>query len=192
MGDELNLTLPQKEPPKDRGGLLTILIAVAILLGGANLAVLLLGNPGTTGTAPGLDTEGLREVALKLERQELGPEAVSAWREVLVRPDLDDEERAKIWYRVGKLHQDEGSYGEALDAFYRCEHAAQVPGLRDELSIRVEDCLARLGSFSSMQHELKGRTALSGEGAEEKIVAEIGPRKITEAVQEGFEEAYNL
>ncbi len=185
MSDELNLTLPEK---KQKNGKMPWWIPV--LLGLILIACLLQlvlphfhGGGSVDLPAGSLSPEERRDIALKLEKQELGGEAVWAWREYLASSDLDTGSRAKIWYRMGKLLQDEGRFGEALDAFYRCESHGAPEELEPEIARRVQECLQRLGKLTSLSYELKDRTGLEEGGDPEgsKVLAEIGPRKITQA-----------
>ncbi|MBT3380760.1 MAG: hypothetical protein HN742_28155 [Lentisphaerae bacterium] len=188
MSDELNLTLPQR-PGKTKGGRstypwVTPLILIAVV---ANLVVAFrAGGPSErSGPRPGqLDPDAQRKLALKLEKQGLTQPAVDAWLAYLDVADADDEKRARVWYRIGQAYEEGRQYAEALAAYYRSESFAELTELSSEISRRTQTCLEALGKFAVLRHELADRVGLKQDGekgAGEKVVAEIGAHKITEA-----------
>lgn len=180
MTDELKLTLPERAPKQHRPPILVVSLLIAVLIAAAaNLAVSLAGR---TAPAQGdLQQVKLRELALKLEQQDLKERAIATWKQVLECPSLGGTERAKIWYRIGTLSQDSGQDEAALDAYYRSEAHANVKEIAPEIARRVQECLEHLGKFADLQSELKERTSPQAEPQKPGavIVAEIGPRKIT-------------
>jgi len=199
MPDELDLTLPRgkKDQPSTGRRRLPAALAVILLIGIANLVLVWRGSSGRpeptlTG---GFTPASSKDLALKLEKQDLNESAARAWREYLASPGLDDVERAKVWYRVGKLHQESGHYEKALDAFYRSEAVAHVNELSEEISRRSQECLEALGKFAALRYELAERVG-SEEGQVrpgDEIVAEIGPQKITKAqLDESIEKQIDL
>jgi parvulin-like peptidyl-prolyl isomerase len=184
MTDELNLTLPKRGtdrtgPPK----LIPIVLFLLIGIGVANLVVALYG-PHHRKEAPRLgrlQAQELQDLALKLEKQSLWDQATEAWHEYLVRSDLDAEGRAKIWYRIGKVHQDAGEHRKALAAYYRSESHAELPELAPDINRRVQECLELSGKFAALRYELEDRVGVEKTASGEEVVAEIGAYKITKA-----------
>jgi hypothetical protein len=133
--------------------------------------------------SPGLSNKKLEELALKLEEQKLSGAAARAWIEYLqaVRPGGD--EAARIWFRVGKLHQDANEYEPALEAYYRSEAVAKIDELEPEISKRTADCLEALGKFAALNYELESRTAVAKNDSTggKDVLAEVGTWKITRA-----------
>ena len=123
----------------------------------------------------------LKDLCLKLEKQGLAREADALWQEVLARPGSSAREKAKIWYRVGKLRQEQGDYGPALAAYYRSESLAELTDLASEINRRVEECLEGAGRFSALRYELEDRVSVGGEKKSDAVLAEIGSQKITRA-----------
>lgn len=187
MGDKLNLTLPERNsghgrPPKT----VIILLGFLLLLGMANLFILLNGLPGGTNGRPenGLSPENLKEIALRLEKQDIGDGAVQIWQEYLAQAEPTREEQAKIWYRIGKILQNDGKYEPALAALYRSEHLAKIPELTPEINRRVQESLESLGKFAALRYELADRVGIddgSGKNAGGRVLAEIGGHKITQS-----------
>jgi len=186
MADELDLSVPEREKkPSARPGAVRTLLVILLILGIANLVVSLSVPP--RGERPPasihLSPESQKNLALKLERQKLHATAVEAWQEYLASAQLDAEERAKIWYRVGKLHQEAGSYERALESFYRSESLAEVEELTPEINRRSQECLEALGKFAALRYHLAERVDLGKRETApgEEVVAEIGEQKITKA-----------
>ncbi len=184
MADELNLTLPERKTaatgPSKLG---TVLLLVLVAIGVANLVAALYRPEHREGTRPisGLAAADIRDLALKLEKQSLWDQAASTWREYLVQTDLDAEGQAKIWYRIGKLHQDAGEPQKALAAYYRSETYAEVPELKSDINRRVQECLETAGRFAALRYELEDRVGVEKTAAGETVMAEIGGSKITKA-----------
>ena len=72
---------------------------------------------------------------------------------------------------------------QALDGYYRSESFAEVDEISAEIGRRTERCLESLGKFAALRYELAERVgvAASSDALGETVVAEIGPRKITQA-----------
>lgn len=114
--------------------------------------------------------------------------SAEAWKEYLAVATPNDNEAAVVWYRIGKLYQNDGNYANALDSYYRSESFADIDGMSTELAMRVQECLESLGKFSALRSELASRTDMitsSGKNGSvvkgDRAVAEIGPQKITES-----------
>lgn len=182
MPDELNLSLRERKGKGGKPSALVILLLFWLLgFAVANLVVALRSGPGGR-AAPGtgeLAPDAAKELALKLEKQGLRTRAVEAWQEYLDGAVVDDEGRAKIWYRVGKLYQDAQDYDRALAAYYRSESLAEVAELKSDLGQRVQRCLEAAGKFSALRHELAGRVGMQDDNAGDEVLAEIGNHKVT-------------
>ncbi len=177
-------------PPRDdqgarpsRAGILIVAAVVAI-----SLAVGLFFNiggdrKGRGGATSGLSGKKLEELALKFEDQKLPGAAARAWTEYLESSRPGDDDAARIWFRIGKLHQEASDYERALEAYYRSEALAGVDELRDEISRRTAECLEALGKFAALNYELESRTAIarSDSSGGKDVVAEVGTWKITRA-----------
>lgn len=183
MSDDLGLRLNKQGDGDGKSGKTLLRVSGAVLV--LALAILVLQVAGMLGRkSPGgnLPPERLEALALKLEKQGLGGAAASAWEDYLDASGAGDEKRARIWYRIGKIRQEEGSYEEALDAYYRSESHASLNELESEISRRVEECLESLGRYAALSSELERRTAVPGsERPGSVVLAEIGDRKITRA-----------
>jgi len=186
MPDELNLSLPDRDRarrPSPRA--VPTLLAILVILGTANLVVTLLRSPRGqgAGSPAALGPEAEKDLALKLGKQGLRSAAAQAWRRYLDSADLSDAERARIWYRIGQVHQEAGDYEPALDAFYRSESCAVVDELADEIGRRSQECLEALGKFAALRYHLAERVQIGADATApgDAVVAEIGKQKITKA-----------
>ena len=181
--DTLNLTVPQRPAPKPGTARTVPVLLVGLLIAVvANIGLSLLRPAGAT--TPGgavLDAEARKQLALKLERQRLHTEAAGAWRQYMDASRIDNEQAARIWYRIGILYQDAGEWAKALDGFYRSESFATIDGLNTEINRRTRECLESLGKFAALRDELARRTSLDADaGAEgDEVLAEIQGMKIT-------------
>ena len=184
MSEELKLTLPERKKPAGAVAKLSVLLLALVLLTGlANIALTLRQSAGrapTLGPAT-LPSEAQKALALKLEKQGISEQAVSAWEEYLDAASLDGKEQAAIWYRIGKLQQDEGDYAQALDSYYRSESFNKTASLEADIGRRAQECLESLGKFAALRYELTERTSLGETAPGEEVLAEIGPQKITRA-----------
>lgn len=184
MSDDLKLTLPERGRPTG-GAPKAVLAMLAILLavGAANALILLSRGGGRPAPRTGLTPEAERDLAMKLEKQELRVAAVEAWKEYLALARPNPEEEAKIWYRIGTLYQAAGDFENALNGFYRSEGLAKVEELAPEIGRRTQECLEGLGKFAALRYELADRVGMGDSKARagEEVVAEIGPQKITKA-----------
>jgi len=181
MNDKLNLSLGEEENGRrSNRTALYILLGITVIIAAATLVtVILLHSPGNpaSGRHSG---ERLKELALKLEKRNLNEAAVETWEEFLNTGAAGREESGSVWYRIGKIHQDNGEYERALAAYYRSESFEPMEDVRHELSGRITECLEMAGRFNAMEAELADRTSVSGKSAETEVVAEIGNREITD------------
>lgn len=203
MSKELDFSIPGADNKSKKTPIkwVYILLAVLILISAYNTLLFTKGSSLKNIIENGLvPPEGeLKQLALKLEKQELNSQAVAAWKEYLTTANTDADETAKIWYRIGKIYQNTGDYDNALNAFYRSESFSRPDDIKDEINRRIQDCLESAGKFAALRYELGDRVGenlgtdensksiVSGSG--EKIIAEIGSYKITrEALDKKIED----
>ena len=193
MSNDLDFSIPEaeKKSPNPSMKWIYILLVLIIIISALNALIILKGNPGNKKSGSSLipPNEKLKQLALKLEEQDLNSQAVDAWKEYLSDARPDEVETAKIWYRIGKIYQKASDYDNALNAFYLSETFSKPPDIRDEISRRIQECLESAGKFASLRYELGDRVEgnlksngnnknnPSAEGG--NIVAEIGSYKIT-------------
>ena len=130
-----------------------------------------------------IDIDLQKKLALKLEKQGLFTSSANAWKEYISNAGLVKKETALIWYRIGKLFQEDNAFEKALESYYRSESFAKVDSISSEIAIRVQECLESMGKFSAMRHELADRVTMNPSGKKsattDPVVAEIGNQKIT-------------
>ena len=166
MPNDLNLRVPGKNGRGDRPGRpAMIMIAAAVALLVVFVAFLGFGDKrGSRFESSGLSAKKLEALALKFENQKLPEAAARAWTEYLGAAKLGDEAAARIWFRVGKLHQDSHEYGPALEAYYRSEAIARVEEIEQEISTRTVERLEAMSKFTAPPEALADRTAIPGMG----------------------------
>ncbi len=190
MSEQLNFSLPGREPDTVRSGLkpLTVLMVIVLIGVLANTAILLTQRGGGEKAVPNaaLSAEQQKELALKLQNQGLNRSAVSAWKQYLAISNPGADEAARIWYRIGKLYQADKQYESALDAYYRSEGFAKPDDISREIAVKTQECLEKTGRFAALRYELADRvgeaqktdTGTPEVQKDDPVVAEIGPRKI--------------
>ena len=193
MSDRLDFSVPGTGKNRSNAGsgkLIYVFLIILLIISLSNTYVLFKGRTGVNQNNSSLippDKE-LRELALKLEKQDLKKQAVEAWKEYLSAASPDSDETARIWYRIGNIFQSKGDYDEALNAFYRSESFSTPDDIKSEISRKIQECLESAGRFAALRYELGNRVggnmktggdenALSDRG--EEVVAEIGTYKIT-------------
>ena len=184
MTDDLNLTL-RRDPhgPTGPGRAVVVLLVLVLAVGVVNIVLALRPEERRSISIGGLSRENLEELALKLEKQNLPGAAARVWIEYLDATKPAGEERARIWYRIGKIYQNGGDYERSLEAYYRSEGIVKLDELETEIGRRTAECLERLGRFAALRFELEERTAFAGSDstAGSDVLAEIGNWKITRA-----------
>ncbi len=184
MEEKLDFSLPQKNKRGPlKGGLTVLLLLIIALLAGANLFVTLRTSPRPGGQSDGtLAPEQTRELAAKLAQRNLYAQAAELWRSYLNTADLSTSDRAKTLFQIASMYKKAGMYEQAVPYYYRSETAAKLDTLEPEINAGIKECFEKLGRFSALRYELLDRTSYDqSEQAGSKVVAEIGPEKITEA-----------
>lgn len=193
MSDKLDFSIPERGGKKTEGNRMNpvyILLAILILISIFNMYILLKGKPYGDETKSSLappDKE-LKQLALKLEKQDLNKQAVEAWKEYLSAASPDTVETARIWYRIGSIFQTNGDYDEALSAYYRSESFSKPDDIKNEINRKIQECLESAGKFASLRYELENRVGGDMKATEaekstidrgDEVVAEIGSHKVT-------------
>jgi len=185
MAEELNLSVPQRKTKaagNSTKGLLILLVLV-LGVGVANIVLTIQKDDAATAITSGLTPDSQKDLALKLEKQGLHESAIRAWQDFLVQSGAGADEQAKIWYRIGKLYQQDEKFEQALESFYRSESYAKLEDISDEIGRRTQECLEAAGKFAALRYELKDRVdqSQSHGTAGQEVVAEIGSEKITQS-----------
>ncbi|MHC4166542.1 MAG: peptidyl-prolyl cis-trans isomerase [Planctomycetota bacterium] len=184
MEEKLDFSLPEKRRGNAAANWITIvLLLILTVLTGANL-VLRPEGPGKAGDTAGssLSSEQVKQLAGKLAQRNLHVRAAEVWQDYLSRGGLTDAERARTMFQIAALMEKASLFDKAIEFYYRSEIAAELDELKPQINAHVKECFEKLGKFSALRYELMDRTTLeSGPTAGAKIVAEIGPEKITEA-----------
>ena len=187
MIKKLNFELPnQPTDISQRHSKLLTLVLVLILLGVCANIIISLKPKALTAfgrNRVALNTDLQKKLALKLEKQGLYTSSAIAWKEYIAEAGLGDKDTALIWYRIGKLYQNNNAYERALDSYYRSENFSTIDSINSEIAIRIQECLESMGKFSAMRHELSDRVTMNPSGntaaTTDPVVAEIGNQKIT-------------
>ncbi|MBN2455571.1 MAG: hypothetical protein JXB29_03390 [Sedimentisphaerales bacterium] len=184
MEEKLNFSLPEKKRESSFAfGIVIVLLLILIALGAANLfiksgnKVLPAGNETFS-----LSPEQTKQLATKLASRNLYTRAAEVWQGYLSISKLSDAEHAKTLFQIGTLLEKAGSFSEAIEYYYRSETIAKLDELEPQINSHVKNCFEKLGKFSALRYELIDRTSFEkASPAGSKIVAEIGPEKITES-----------
>lgn len=184
MEEKLDFSLPQNRTKSPIAGkfaiFLLLLLLVLVVLGLTRK----LPPPGVAGntTVSQRSAEQTKQLALKLAQRNLYARAAKVWQEYLAAADIGDVDRAKALFQVAMLLEKAGNFEEAIEYYYRSETVAKLDELTDQINTHIKDCFEKLGKFSALRYELMDRTSLGDSTqAGAKVVAEIGPEKITEA-----------
>ncbi len=184
MAEKFDFSLPEKKAQSSVGGTLVVLLLLAITaLAAANLAETVRNRrPQTKQTQPGLSPEQVKDLAARLDQRGLNQEAAGLWRDYAGLPGLVEAERAKALFHAGVSLEKAGQYAQAIEQYYRSEATSPLDELSPQINTHVKQCFESLGNFAALRYELMDRTSLDpSEKAGGKVVAEIGPEKITEA-----------
>jgi len=189
MTEELNFSIPDttQRQGKPRSKLLPLLMTAVLIAVLANIGIGLVRehNRERKGPSAVLPSEQQKKLALKLEKQGLNTASAAAWKDYLANTALGAEDAARIWYRIGKLCQDENQYAMALESFYRSEGFSQPKDITSEVARHIQECLESMGKLAALRYDLTDRVGINAESTEGEsgnagnaLVAEIGPHKI--------------
>ncbi len=184
MNQGIDYSLPDRNKGKDnrRHEYLLILMSVILIAVLAGIILLITGYApkGASHSAASPGKDDVKAIALKMEKQGLTDSAARAWKEYISFAPLTREEKAQIWYRIGRMYQEGSEFEKALEAYYISEAWASSGDIVPEMGIRIQECLESLGKFAALNYELKDRVDLKGteNGMTDPVVAEIGREKI--------------
>lgn len=189
MAEELNFDIPNSDRKaiQPQSKVLPILMTVVLIAVLINIGIVLMKDDIKKEKFGGavLSLEQQKKLALKLEKQGLNTASATAWEEYLVAATPADEDAARIWYRIGKLYQNNNEYEKALDSFYRSESFAKPEDISSEVARCIQECLESMGKFAALRYELADRVGMDAKTTEDKpdtgedqVVAEIGAQKI--------------
>jgi parvulin-like peptidyl-prolyl isomerase len=184
MQEKLDFSLPEKKQSSAAANwIVIVLLLILTALTGANLALRPTGSERLVHTSDvSLSSEQVKQLAGKLAQRGLHIRAAEVWQDYLSGAELTDAERARIIFQIGTLFEKAGIYDRAIESYYRSEAAAELPELKSQINAHVKECFEKLGKFSALRYELMDRTSIDSQPtAGTKVVAEIGPEKITEA-----------
>jgi hypothetical protein len=183
MDEKLDFSLPAKKQKKSLLPIVTVvLLIVLICLTIYNISIPSQNGNNSAQSNSALSSEQVKQLASQLTGRNLYTRAAEVWRDYLSGVTMPDTERAKMLFQIGTLLEKAGEYAQAIEYFYRSEITVKLDELEPQINIHVKDCFEKLGMFSALRYEMMDRTSLkSAEKAGGKIVAEIGPEKITEA-----------
>ncbi|HEC04310.1 MAG TPA: hypothetical protein ENI81_12320, partial [Phycisphaerales bacterium] len=183
MEEKLDFSLPEKKQSNAASSIIIVLLLVLTALTAANLALRPAGRQKADNAADSsLSPEQVRQLAGKLAQRNLHVRAAQVWRDYLSRSELTDAERARTLYQIATLLEKAGLCDEAIEFYYRSETVAEINELKPQINAHIKECFEKLGKFSALRYEMMDRTSLeAAPAAGAKIVAEIGPEKITEA-----------
>lgn len=192
MNEGLDFSIPEPETKvKKSSNKYLYILMIIILAAVVGNTIIQLYNVGSTNSpineGPGIGK--LKQLALKMENQGLVDSSVDAWLEYLSRSSGDAEEKARIWYRIGKLYQGDHRFELALNAYYRSEAYAKPEDITFEISRKTQECLESLGKFAALNYELKERVGIeeqdNKDNSNNPVIAEIGGTKIRRSDLDG-------
>ena len=184
MEEKLDFSLPVKKRKSSfASGIVIVLLLILIGLGAANLFIRPSNQgPYSVNAVSVLSPEQVKQLASRLAGRNLYARSAKVWQDYLALNNLSDQEHARILFQIGTLFEKAGSYAEAIEYFYRSEAVAKISELEPQINAHIKNCFEKLGKFSALRYELMGRTSFKKtKSAGDKIVAEIGAEKITEA-----------
>lgn len=185
MSTKLNLTVPKAENNniQRQSKLLPVFMAALsiIIISAVILIYKKIDNIRTNPASAVLSPDNMKELALKLEKQGLNEISALTWKEYINTTSLDNKDAANIWYRIGKLYQQDDKDAKAIESYYRSESYAKIPEIETEISRRIQECFESLGKFAALQYELDKRVGINKSKDKDDVVAEIGNQKITKS-----------
>ena len=129
------------------------------------------------------DTKLYRKLGNKLKSEKLFAEAIDAYKNYLLRAELDLITKANINYIIGDLYFETHDYEKAIASYYTADMLGAPKQIQNDLNIKIVNCLERLGRDFSAEYALKSRTSFgddkSGNQKEGKILARYGDETVT-------------
>jgi len=185
---KLNFSLPQNK--KTRNPAIIVLLLLVIVLTGLtafNLYISLKGEKPISAIVAGLTNKQAEDLAAKLAQRNLYEQAAKVWQDYLAAETLTSAQRAKVLFNTATLLEKAEKFPQAVEYYYRSELTSNQPELESSIKAGVENCLQKMGKFSALRYELMQRTSMKKDaGPDQKILAEIGPEKITAADLDSF------
>ncbi len=156
---------------------LILFAAVFYMLNSINQSV---GGKKSTGS----DSAQLyRDLGNKLKSEKMYDQAIAAYERYLSATNANNQTKSNIFYLIGDLHFEQHRYEQALSAYYTADMMGPSELVRNDLNIKIVNCLERLGRDFSAEYALKSRTALDQpekkDKPEGKIVAQYGDNVVT-------------
>jgi len=184
-GMNLNLTVPNYTG-KPRGGI-GLLVGLSIVIVVLLVAVIIMQAVSPRTTAPrqprerAIPVDETKKLALRLENRGLAGKAGETWLAYVDAASLPADEKAQKLAHAAELIQQAGKYEDAIVAWFRADELKPGKDLQPAIDKGISECFTRLGKFADLYYELHERTALGADKVDEgaKVVAEIGPKKVT-------------
>jgi peptidyl-prolyl cis-trans isomerase C len=121
------------------------------------------------------------EYANTLLSKGLAHQAALAYEAYIEKSRAGKKDLAGVCYKLGGIYMDLQEYEPALRSFYKAELLDRNAAYTTQMNERVVEALENLGLSQQAQYELDSRTAINPPAKkDEKIVARIGKREITE------------
>ncbi len=184
MEEKLDFSLPEtKRKHSFTSGIVIVLLLIVIGLGAANFLKRPSNQaPYSANAVSALSPDQVKQLASRLAGRNLYTRAAKVWQDYLALNKLPDQEHARILFQIGTLFEKGGSYAEAIEYYFRSEAIAKISELEPQINAHIKNSFEKLGMFSALRYEMMDRTSFNKtKNAGDKIVAEIGAEKITEA-----------
>lgn len=184
----LNLTVPPNQGrQRSYQPLLAALVAAVLLLTVFNTVILIRPRTKSDMPAKGLEPDKVKDLATRLYQRNLYQQAAAAWAEYLQTADISPQDRATALFQRGLCLEKAGLFADAVEAYYRSEATSRLQELSQQIPNHIKYCLEQLGRFSALRYELMARTGYRSQDDESsKVVAEIGPERITDSDLSSF------
>ena len=134
------------------------------------------------GNSSNVSPEKIRQLAAKLEAEELYPQAIEQYKRFLDNPAISEDIRANILFRIGTIYLDQmQNYENALAAFIQIGDLYPRSAVAVDAEKRKLPCYEGLKRGFDAQKKLKQLTDLNPdeEQGTGPVVAQIGDKKIT-------------
>ncbi len=121
------------------------------------------------------------DVANKLKSEKMFKQAIDKYECYLKTPGLSSSVKANVNYIVGNLLFETHRYEDALASYYTADLMGVSQTIQNDLSVKIVNCLERLGRGFSAEYALKSRSSLDKKQPERQegtVIAEFGDKKI--------------